>query len=161
MEDILSRDSRIREDILSDDKKHSRNLNGDFSLVQSIIKDQTVLLENRFPPKGLREKVLTKYRYIYAHEWDVVPGMSQYGVGDLVLTDGYDNYLVMEVKQLSPFSGRNQSTKRRRARRQVEKQAIKYSIAFRKKHAEAKSIIGVSVADFKWKYFHFKDNLKS
>ena len=101
---------------------------------------------------------LVKYCYVFDYEWEVVPGMSQYGVGDLVFTDGNENYLVMEVKQLSYGSGRNQCVARRKARRKVEKQAIKYTNSFRKLHPEAKSIIGVAVASSKWTFYTFKDN---
>ncbi|MBA7539019.1 hypothetical protein ES705_31297 [subsurface metagenome] len=60
---------------------------------------------------------MMKYRYIIGHEW---------GVGDLLFTDSKGKYLVMEVKELSSSSRRNQCAKRRKTRRKVEKQTQYY-----------------------------------
>ena len=59
----------------------------------------------------------------------------------------------MEVKELSPFSGRNQCVARRKARRKVEKQTKFYMHAFRQKHPKVKSILGISVAGSEWNFF--------
>lgn len=157
IDNIKLEDKRLRDFIFSIDRNIAWRLNGDFTLVQSIIRQQTELLENSGILQNHNMKSLVKYRYIFAYEWDVVLGMSQYGVGDLVFTDGNENYLVMEVKQLSPFSGRNQCVARRKARRKVEEQTIKYMNAFRRKYPEAKSIIGVAVASNEWTFYFFKD----
>ncbi|TKJ21034.1 MAG: hypothetical protein CEE43_11235 [Promethearchaeota archaeon Loki_b32] len=156
IDNIKLKDKRLRDYILSVDRNIAWHLNGDFTLVQSIIKQQTILLENSSKNSNRMDEVLIKYCYIFDYEWDVVSGMSQYGVGDLVFTDGNENYLVIEVKQLSYGSGRNQCVARRKARRRVEEQAIKYMNAFRKKHPEAKSIIGVAVASSEWTFYAFK-----
>ena len=71
--------------------------------------------------------------------------------------DGKENYLVMEVKQLSPFSGLNQNVKCRKSRRKVEEKTNYYMNAFRRKHQEAKSIISVAVASSEWTFYTFKD----
>jgi len=131
---IKAEDKRLRDLILSTDKNIALCLNGDFTVVQSIIKRQSELLKGLEKPNNRKEEILIKYCYIFYHEWEVVKGMSQYGVGDLVFTDSKDNFLVMEVKKLSSFSGRNQSVKRRKARRKVEEQTKKYMSSFRTKH---------------------------
>lgn len=154
---IKLEDKRLRDFILSIDKNIAWRLNGDFTLVQSIIKQQTKLLGSIEIPQNRNMKALVKYRYIFDYEWDIVQGMSQYGVGDLVFTDGNENYLVMEIKQLSYRSGRNQCVARRKARRKVEEQTIKYTNAFRRKHPEAKSIIGIAVASNEWTFYTFKE----
>ncbi len=150
-------DKRLRDYILSIDRSIAWRLNGDFTLVQSIIKQQTELLENSDKLTSSMAEVLVKYSYIFDYEWDVIPGMSQFGVGDLVFTDSNKNFLVMEVKKLSYGSGRNQCVARRKARRKVEEQTVKYMNAFRRKHPEAKSIIGVAVASYEWTFYTFKD----
>lgn len=146
-------DKKYRVFILSDEFLSSMKSNGDTRLVQSIIKLQTRLLESSEKAKSRKEEILMKYRYINGHEWEVVVGMSQYGVGDLLFTDGKDNYLVMEVKALSPFSGRNQCVARRKARRKVEEQAQYYMSEYRSKNPEAKSIKGVAVASYEWRFY--------
>lgn len=150
-------DKEFRDSILSDEFIPSMKSNGDTRLVHSIIKWQTKLLVDSENAKNRKEEILMNYPYIIGHEWEVVEGMSQYGVGDLLFTDGKDKYLVIEVKELSPFSGRNQCVARRKARRKVEEQTIKYMNAFRKKHPEAKSIIGVAIASNEWTFYSFKD----
>ena len=134
-------DKKYRVFILSDEFLSSMKSNGDTRLVQSIIKLQTRLLKSSEKAKSRKEEILVKYRYIIGHEWEVVVGMSQYGVGDLLFTDGKDNYLVMEVKNLSPYSGKNQSVKRRKSRRKVEQQTEYYMSKYRRKNSEAKSIM--------------------
>ena len=147
LENIIQDDKKIRQLILS-----AEHNNGDLSRVKSIIKLQNKLLKLG-EPKNKAEQVLNDYPYIFAYEWHVFTRMSQYGVGDLVFTDDIGNYLVMEVKELSSSSGRNQCVKRRKARRKVEAQALFYTSAFKNKCPEAKSVIGVAVASNEWKFY--------
>ncbi len=150
-------DRKLRKFILSIDTSSSLHANGDVTLVQSIIKGQSKLIQNPEKPKDRKEEILLKYLYIFKYEWHVMYGLSQYGVGDLVLTDGNDNYLVMEVKRLSPFSGKNQCVSRRKTRRKVEEQTQFYMSEFRKLYPKAKSIIGIAVASDEWKIYSEKD----
>ncbi len=146
-------DKKYRAFILSNEFISSWKSNGDTTLVQSIIKRQTKLLNGSEKVNTRQEEILMKYRYIIGYEWDVVKGMTQYGVGDLLFTDGKDHYLVMEVKKLSIFSGRNQCVARRKARRKVEEQAQHYMSEYRSINPLAKSIKGVAVASDEWKLY--------
>ncbi len=150
-------DKKYRDFILSDEFITSRKSNGDTILVQSIIRWQTRLLDGSLKVNNRKEEILMKYRYIIGYEWDVVKYMTQYGVGDLLFTDGKDNYLVMEVKKLSIFSGRNQCVARRKTRRKVEEQAQHYMSEYRRMNPGAKSIKGVAVASDEWKFYSFKE----
>ena len=154
--EVSKRDKELREEILSSDR--FRNVfNGDFSRVKSIIRYQNTLFLNNSEPVDKIEMALIQFPFIYAYEWEVEPDFSQFGKGDLLLTDGYMNFLLMEVKELSTFSGRNQCVARTKARKQVKKQTDKYMLAFRKLHPELKSIKGIAVAGNEW-YFDFYDN---
>ncbi len=151
--ELINYDRMLRDLLLSVDERIAWRINGDFPEIQSILKWQTKLLVNSAIPKNRKEKTLLKYRYILLYEWEIVPGMSQYGVGDLVFSDGNGNFAVMEVKHIISRSGKNQSVKRRKARRKVKEQTIKYMSVFKRKVPEAKSIIGIAVASDEWTFY--------
>lgn len=154
--EISKRDKELREEILSNDIFRNE-YNGDFFRVKSIIKYQTDLLFNNSEPVDKIEIALIQFLFIYAYEWEVEPGFSQFGKGDLLLTDGNLNFLIIEVKELSPFSGRNQCVARTKARKLVKKQTEKYIAVFKKIKPNLNSIKGIAVAGDEW-CFDFYDN---
>lgn len=154
--EVSKRDKESREEILFSEIFRNE-YNGDFFRVKSIIRYQSDLLSNNTEPKDKIERVLIEYPFIYAYEWEVKPGFSQYGKGDLIFSDANLNVLLMEVKELSPFSGRNQCVARTKTRKQVKMQTEKYMAAFKKLHPELKSIKGIAVAGNEW-YFDFYNN---
>ena len=151
--ELVNYDRMLRDSLLSIDERIAWRINGDLPEIQSILKWQTKLLVNSAIPKNRKEKALLEYRYISLFNWEVVPGMSQYGVGDLVFSDGNGNFAVMEVKHLTSRSGKNQREKRRKARKKVKEQTIKYMSAFKRMVPEANSIIGIAVASDEWTFY--------
>ena len=72
------------------------------------------------------KELLPAFPFLVLREWEVVPGASQSGVGDLVFTDGDGRYAVVEVKFLNPGSGHTARESRRRGRQTVWWQAEHY-----------------------------------
>jgi hypothetical protein len=73
---------------------------------------------------------LAAYPLVVAHEWEPVPGASQYGKGDLVFADGRGNFAVVEVKFIDLLeSGRTVGTRRTGHRKKVREQARFYAAA--------------------------------
>jgi len=74
---------------------------------------------------------LPDHPFLVEDEWDVVPGRTDEGRGDLVFTDGDREYAVVEVKFIDlDGDGKRGSTKRgsnRKKRRAVEEQAMTYA----------------------------------
>jgi hypothetical protein len=91
--------------------------NGEYALKRKLVLSSTQLLPN--------------YSYVIEDEWEVEPGRTDKGRGDLVFTDGDGCFAVVEVKWIDLVStGRTGSTKRasnRKKRRAVEEQAISYA----------------------------------
>ena len=95
---------------------------GEYSLKRQLVLNSAQLLPN--------------YPFVIDDEWEVEPGRSDQGRGDLIFTDGHGNFAVVEVKYLdlpsqdSPASNRRSKKRResnREKRRQVEAQAPKYA----------------------------------
>ncbi|MCU0569897.1 MAG: hypothetical protein MUF49_25410 [Oculatellaceae cyanobacterium Prado106] len=87
----------------------------------------------------MREQLLPNYPYVIEDEWEVEPGRTDKGRGDLVFSDGMGRFAVVEVKWLDLLdheqseSTRNGDTRRvsnRKKRRKVEKQALEYAKAY-------------------------------
>lgn len=88
------------------------------------------------------------FPYVHLHEWEVVPGRSQFGKGDLVFTDGKDSYLIVECKYINHDSGKTARARRRNKRRKVEYQAKMYAENFlRHRQPGAKSISFVPITN--------------
>ena len=94
-------------------------------------------------------QLLPNYSFVIDDEWEVEPGRSDQGRGDLVFTDGQGNFAVVEVKYLdlpskdSPISNRSGKKRResnREKRRQVEAQAPKYAKRLREKLGITESV---------------------
>lgn len=56
---------------------------------------------------------LAAYPLVVAHEWEPVPGRSQFGKGDLVFADGAGNFAVVEVKHIHLLHTNNTGKRRR------------------------------------------------
>ena len=92
--------------------------NGEFILKRKLVLNSKQLLQG--------------YPYLIEDEWEVEPGRTDSGRGDLVFTDACCNFAVVEVKCIDLEStGHNASTKRTKKRRKVEEQAIKYAEKYR------------------------------
>lgn len=71
--------------------------------------------------------------HVYDYEWEVDPGHSNGGCGDLVFTDGAGNFAVVEVKFIDTArSGPTARVKRTKSRSQVSDQARTYADAIRR-----------------------------
>jgi hypothetical protein len=94
--------------------------------------------------------LLSSYPYLCDDEWEVEPSRAEQGRGDLIFTDGWGRYAVVEVKWLDPGqlnSGRTGATRRtsnRQKRRSVESQASQYAIVLSKLLSWYEEIIGYS-----------------
>ena len=78
------------------------------------------------------------YKDVYAQEWDVVPGQTQCGKGDLVFKQpGLDKFLVVETKYLTTNSGHTARASRNRGRQKVIEQAYRYGKLFKQQHQRA------------------------
>ena len=74
---------------------------------------------------------LAEYPFLIEDEWEVQPGHTNHGRGDLVFFDGHRRYAVVEVKHFDPAdSGRGAGKKRRSKRALVEDQAWRYASAY-------------------------------
>ena len=101
------------------------DLNGEF-----VLKRKLFLESQQFLPD---------YLYVIEDEWEIEPGRTDQGCGDLVFTDGSGCFAVVEVKWLDlDNTERTATTKRtsnRKKRRKVEEQALKYAAAYYNKIA--------------------------
>lgn len=84
--DLKFRDDVIRTYIL----KRDWDENNEFQLTQKIVslKYHDIMLNQS----------LQKYPYIFDYEYEVVPNLPQHGKGDLMLTDGEKNALIVKKK---------------------------------------------------------------
>ncbi len=77
------------------------------------------------------QRLLGAYPYVIDDEWEVVPGHTNHGRGDLVFTDGEGRFAVVEVKYIDLESihrhGPTKRTSNRKKRRKVEDQAREYA----------------------------------
>ncbi|GAQ93089.1 hypothetical protein KFL_012910030 [Klebsormidium nitens] len=72
--------------------------------------------------------------YIFDMNWEVCKGRSDLGVGDLVLTNGFGMFMVIEVKHATERPGRNQRASRHAQLVKVKEQARRYREAFLQRH---------------------------
>jgi Holliday junction resolvase-like predicted endonuclease len=81
---------------------------------------------------------LSAFPYLLDDEWEVVPGATEGGRGDLLFGDGQGGYAVVEVKYMNPLGGgRTARTARNKKRKKVEEQARTYAEAVRRQHPGA------------------------
>lgn len=110
--------------------------NGEFILLQKLIKG------------SIKNDIIAKYPYVYDYEWEVVSSSSQYGKGDLILTDGKDNFKIIECK----YIGHGNRANRRKKRRDLENQVEKYVDVFKEIHKEAKNVTGVGFTETEFNF---------
>ncbi len=93
------------------------------------------------------DPLLAEYPFLYDDEWEVQPGQSNLGKGDLVFTDGEGRFAVIEVKYLNPYTGKTARVKRNKQRNQVVEQAKRYAEEFQRLHPEATSVVAMTYTD--------------
>ncbi len=71
------------------------------------------------------------YPYIIEYEYQVNPPFSQDGSGDMIFTDKKGNFLIVELKFLTPRMGKTANKLRQTHRRKVEEQAFEYGTIFK------------------------------
>lgn len=119
--DIKHRDKTIRCYIIS----RNWDKNPEFLLVREVVQN----LKTRRPE-------LSEFKYIYDYEWEVEPGLSDKGKGDLIFTDGNNNFLVVECKN--------------KHSQEVRQQTLKYMKLLKRIYENAKSIKGLAVTPERW-----------
>lgn len=87
-----------------------------------------------------RSELLPTFPFVVDDEWDVVPGKTDQGRGDLVFTDGAGCFAVVEVKFIDlGRSGPTARSKRTGSRKKVVEQAMDYAHLLYARHgADAK-----------------------
>ncbi len=76
---------------------------------------------------------LAGFPLLYDYEWEVHPGRSDGGRGDLVFTDGIGNFAVVEAKYIDTSrTGATVRAKRTESRSKVREQARAYADALRR-----------------------------
>ena len=115
-DDIKVRDTRLRKMILTHNQQ-CLDYN-EVGLAKRAVMDPDIL---RYWP------------FVYEYEYEVYPHYSNLGKGDLIMTNGVNNFVVIELKYLPVDSGRSARVKRNAKRKEVEEQAIKYFQEFKRK----------------------------
>lgn len=72
-------------------------------------------------------QLLPEHPWLVAFEWEVTPGFTQRGKGDLVFSDSVGNLVVVETKWLREGPGKQTRTKRNAGRVKVREQARRYA----------------------------------
>ena len=86
---------------------------------------------------AIRRPLLKNYKYVYDYEWEVIPGFSDKGKGDLILTDAKNHYLIIECKKKKP--------------QEIRKQVLKYMRIFLRKNPDV-HVAGLAVSPKNWDY---------
>ena len=102
--------------------------NPEFRLIRALVSGGDPLLEG-FP-------------LVYDYEWEVEPGRSNSGRGDLIFTDGEGAFAIVEVKYIdNDRSGSTARSKRTGSRKLVLEQAIRYAAEFRQTAAGTGALV--------------------
>jgi len=118
---IRHRDKTIRSYILS----RNWDNNPEFLIAREVVQDLT---------KKMPE--LRKFKFVFDYEWEVEPGLSNKGKGDLIFTDGDNNFLIVECKF--------------RNSKEVRQQTLKYMKLFKVIQNDVKLIMGLAVTKEGW-----------
>ncbi len=173
LDEIKYRDRVIRNYILG----RSWDNNEEFILLQIIISShiwsqeedfifkpsaeswKLIIAKEIYEHKCNWEKVLSKlpelqdFPYIFDYEWEIyeyINGKKKntLGKGDLIFTDGKENYLIVELKYLDlNESGKTAKARRTYKRKKILKQTENYMKLFQSIHSEAKTILGLSITN--------------
>jgi hypothetical protein len=71
-------------------------------------------------------KLRINFPYVAAFEWPAVEGRDDLGRGDLVMTNGYGIFVVIECKYIDKETGKTARQRRRNQRNMVKEQAADY-----------------------------------
>ena len=129
--ECIRRDNVIRPYITN----HDWYVSAEFHLVRTLVMK---------PPLHWRP-YSCNYPFIFDFEW-----VNEEGKGDLIYTDGNNNFLVVEVKSMycdGYGSGQTHRTKKRQKRRDGEKQTEIYSQLWHEKNPQVKKTTGVFVTE--------------
>lgn len=129
--ECIRRDNVIRPYITN----HDWYVSAEFHLVRTLVMK---------PPLHWRP-YSRDYPFIFDFEW-----VNEEGKGDLIYTDGNNNFLVVEVKSMycdGYGSGQTHRTKKRQKRRDGEKQTEIYSQLWHEKNPQVKKTTGVFVTE--------------
>ena len=118
---IKHRDKTIRSYIIS----RNWDKNPEFLLVREVILNLTT-----------RKPKLSAFKYAYDYEWEVKTGLSHEGKGDLVFTDGKNNFLIVECKN--------------KTSQEVMTQTLGYMKKFEEIQGDAKKTMGMAVSKERW-----------
>eukprot|EP01028_Stygiella_incarcerata_P006535 TRINITY_DN2668_c1_g3_i1.p1 TRINITY_DN2668_c1_g3~~TRINITY_DN2668_c1_g3_i1.p1 ORF type:complete len:672 (+),score=181.94 TRINITY_DN2668_c1_g3_i1:362-2377(+) len=112
--------------------------------------DQEALLGSEFVEE---EYVKKDWPYVFAYEWPVAPGRTQWGKGDVILCDG-EKFLILEIKYINLDShGATASTARTKRRKKVREQAARYCAQFCLDHPGVPAVAASLMNDinrFEW-----------
>ncbi len=92
--------------------------NGEFSLVRELV--------------ARSSELLPEYPLVVDHEWEVRPGSTAGGRGDLIFFDGDHGFAVVEVKVVEGAAGSRTSR-----RNKVERQSLRYAEALGERYPGA------------------------
>ncbi len=136
LEELKHRDNVIRFYLLNRnwDKDKSGGDYPEFELMRKIAASNNDEL--------IYNGLLTNYPFIYDYEYRMKAG-TEIKKGDLLLTDGNDNFLVLETKSLKYKTG----GKRRLARRDLEKQVPMMIKILKNSLERCDTILGIGVTD--------------
>lgn len=83
-------------------------------------------------------ELLNKYPYVVDFEYEINPGYTNLGKGDLILADAKNNLLAAEFKYIDLISsGKTARTKRNKDRGKVQEQALIYANMLQRKYPKA------------------------
>lgn len=120
----------------------SANNSSELNLIREVIKKI----------KKIWNRNLKKYSYVWNHEWCPVIGQTDKGKGDLVLTDGNRNFLVVECKFISYFGNKSNRTHNRK---KVKDQTIFYMKKFKELNFGEISILGMAYTNEKYLIYSY------
>ena len=129
---------RRRNKVLTDYiKGHEWFLSHEFHLLRKLV----------MTPHNIKnwKQYYDKYPYIFDHEWECCDGR-----GDLLCTDGKNNFLVVELKSFTNSgngSGKTHKAMRTKKRKHGKKQTVKFAKAWRKNNPQVKTTVGVFVTE--------------
>ncbi|MHA1124885.1 MAG: hypothetical protein ACTSO7_06555 [Candidatus Heimdallarchaeota archaeon] len=109
--------------------------------VQRPVDEETVLM-SFIVSHQKHIPTLCDFPYLLEFEYEIIPGKSNLGRGDLLFSDGENNFLIVETKYLKKKTTgktKNKNTTRRKQRRKAEKQVIEYSHDLKNKYPQAKT----------------------
>ena len=134
-DECIRRDGVIRSYIIN----HDWYVSAEFHLVRTLVMK---------PPLKWIPYTET-YPFIFDYEWSIEDEFGNLMFGDLIYTDGCNNFLIAEVKSMSPGTGHTKRVKNNEKRKEGREQAITYARLWHKNNPQAKKTIGVFVTDAK------------